>query len=147
MKIEIQNLDDKWFEKRNFKIGYGKFPYLLIKTDFNAFMQIPIHFNVNDEDLNYPGIHINGISEAELSAYEIDKSTELHDKLIEVAKSTKKSIDEKRNDSCSLCLVEGPKIGFYFIENRIEFHESIPAGGTLITSENQILAMNVPHYI
>ena len=67
--------------------------------------------------------------------------------LIEVFKTTKASIEKNRNAPCILCLVEGPKIGYYFKEDKITFNESIPSGGTLITSDNKILALNVEHYI
>jgi hypothetical protein len=146
MKIKILDLDN-WFQKRNFIKGYGKFPYIIIKTDYKAFMQIPIHFNANDDFINYPGIHINNISNDVLSIYELIKTSELHETLIDVCITTKKSIEENRKNPCVICLVEGPEIGYYFEEDKITFNSSIPSGGTLVTAENQILAMNTHHYI
>lgn len=148
MNLNIQNLDDKWFERRAFPIGYGKFPYIIIKTDYKALIQIPIHFNAEAGDyINYPGIHINNVSKEDIAAYEKDKTNALHDQLIEVAKTTKASIEENRNAPCILCLVEGPEIGYYFENDTVSFNKSIPSGGTLVTQENKIIALNVKHYI
>lgn len=148
MEITIQNLDEKWHEKRMFLNGYGKFPYIVIKTDYKTLIQVPIHFNADTNDfVNYPGIHINNIGKDVIAKYKIDKTSELHNELIEVFKTTKASIEKNRNAPCILCLVEGPKIGYYFKEDKITFNESIPSGGTLITSDNKILALNVEHYI
>jgi hypothetical protein len=146
MKKEIIDLDN-WFQKSSFIVGYGKFPYLIIKTDYKAFMQIPIHFNANDDYINYPGIHINNISDDVISKYESNKTSELHETLINVCKTTKKSIEENRKKPCVMCLVEGQKIGYYFEGDKITFNSNIPSGGTLVTSENIILALNSSHYV
>jgi hypothetical protein len=148
MNLNIQNLDDKWFERRAFPIGYGKFPYIIIKTDYKALIQVPIHFNAeNDDYINYPGIQINNVSKEDIAEYEKDKNNALHDQLIEVAKTTKASIEENRKAPCILCLVEGPEIGYYFENDTVSFNKSIPSGGTLVTQENKIIASNVKHYI
>jgi hypothetical protein len=146
MKIEIIDLDN-WFQKRNFINGYGKFPYIIIKTDYKAFMQIPIHFNAYDDYINYPGIHINNIGNDVLSIYELIKTSELHETLIDVCITTKNNIEKDIKKPCEICLVEGPDIGYYFEEDKITFNSSIPSGGNLITAENQILAKNTHHYI
>jgi hypothetical protein len=36
---------------------------------------------------------------------------------------------------------------YFFEESEITFSTSIPYGGTLVTQENKIIAMNVQHYI
>ena len=147
MKIEIIDLDNL-FQKRNFIIGYGKFPYIIIKTDYKALIQVPIHFNAEAGDYsNYPGIHVNNINEEDIAEYEKDKNNALHDQLIEVAKTTKASIEQNRNAPCIICLVEGPEIGYYFENDTVSFNKSIPSGGTLITQDNKIIALNVKHYI
>ncbi len=48
MENNTQNLDEKWYEKRMFRNGYGKFPYIILKAVWAMDMQIPIHFNAND---------------------------------------------------------------------------------------------------
>ena len=51
-----------------FTKGYGKFPYVILKVGHAIYMQIPIHFNKNNDLLNYPGTQINNIDEVDLEA-------------------------------------------------------------------------------
>jgi len=145
MGITIQNLDENAYEIRRFLNGYGMFPYLIIKTDFKAFIQIPIHFSEQNDAL--PGIQVNGFTPAELEEYKTTFQGRVHEHLLTVAQKTKASIESNRNSSCELCLVEGPQIGYYFIGETIALHTSIPSGGTLITQEHHLLAMHVQHYL
>jgi hypothetical protein len=48
---------------------------------------------------------------------------------------------------CTICLVEGPETAYYFDKEDIRFNINIPGGGTLITQQNKIVAMNVEHYL
>lgn len=73
MDINIQNLDEKWFEKRMFYNGYGKFPYIILKAGDAMFMQIPIHFNTNGDFENYPGTNLDDISDELLADYKKEK--------------------------------------------------------------------------
>ncbi len=147
MEIKIQNLDEKWYEKRMFYNAYGKFPYIILKAGYAMFMQIPIHFNTNGDFDNYPGTHINDVSEADLVDYEKDKIAELHNRLITHCQRIKNKIETDYNKPCSICLVEGPETAYYFDKDAITFSTIIPRGGTLLTQENKILAMNVEHYL
>ena len=147
MEIKIQNLDEKWYEKRMFYNGYGKFPYIILKAGYAMFMQIPIHFNTNGDFENYPGTNIDGISDELLADYEKYKTSALHDRLINHCKWVKARMESEKNREARICLVEGPEIAFYFEGNKITFNNSIPSGGTLVTQQNSILAMNVEHYI
>ncbi len=147
MEIKIQNLDEKWYEKRMFYNTYGRFPYIILKAGYAMFMQIPIHFNTNGDFDNYPGTHINDVSEANLVDYEKDKTAELHNRLITHCQRIKNKIETDYNKPCSICLVEGPETAYYFDKDAITFSTSIPRGGTLLTQENKILAMNVEHYL
>ena len=55
MKNNIQKIEDSnWHEHKMFKDGYGKFPYVILKVGYALFMQIPIHFNKNNDFINYP---------------------------------------------------------------------------------------------
>jgi len=143
MKIEIKNLDEKWYEHRMFLVGYGKFPYIILKSGYAMFM----HFNVDYDFDNYPGTHLNGITEKELFDYEKDKTAKLHHKLIEHCQKIKDKIETDFNKPCNICLVEGPETAYYFNEDGVKFSTTIPSGGTLLTPQNKILAMNVAHYI
>jgi hypothetical protein len=147
MENNTQNLDEKWHEKRMFNNGYGKFPYIILKAGWAIYIQIPIHFNANDNFENYPGTHLNDVSEAELSEYKKDKTAALHNRLIEHCKWIKNKIEADYNKPCKICLVEGPKTAYYFDKDDISFNDSIPSGGTLLTQANNIIAMNIPHYI
>ena len=147
MSINIKNLDEKWYEHRLFINGYGKFPYIILKTGHAIYMQIPIQFNINGDFVNNPGTNIENVSRQSLSDYEIDKKSELHDRIIEHCKWVKSRIEADKNRQARICLVEGPEIAYYFEESEITFSTSIPYGGTLVTQENKIIAMNVQHYI
>jgi len=147
MNINIKNLDEKWYEHKLFINGYGKFPYIILKTGNAIYMQIPIQFNINGDFVNNPGTNIEGVSSQSLSDYEIDKKSELHDRIIEHCKWVKSRIEADKNRQARICLVEGPEIAYFFEESEITFSTSIPYGGTLVTQENKIIAMNVQHYI
>jgi hypothetical protein len=70
-----------------------------------------------------------------------------HNRLIDLCQRIKNKVEADRKKPCRMCLVEGPETAYYFEEDEINFNESIPSGGTLLTQGNEILAMNVPHYI
>lgn len=61
-------------------------------------MQIPIHFNKNNDFDNYPGIHINGIDAFSLEEYNSDMKGELHDVLIERSIWVKNQIEEQKKN-------------------------------------------------
>jgi hypothetical protein len=126
--------------------GYGKFPYIILKTGYAIYMQIPIHFNTDDY-INFPGTNLNDISDKLLEDYKNDKKSELHDRLIEHCKWVKSKMETEKNREARICLVEGPEIGYYFEVDGITFTKSIPSGVTLVTQQNNILAMNANHYI
>ena len=127
--------------------GYGKFPYIILKTGYAIYMQIPIHFNIKDDIVNNPGTNIEGISEELLADYEQDKTSELHDLIIAHCKWVKAKMETEKNRGARICLVEGPEIAYYFEGDEITYTNSIPSGGTLVTQQNKILAMNTEHYL
>ena len=132
---------------QDFKKGYGKFPYIILKTGYAIFMQIPIHFNTNGDYVNFPGTNLNDISEELLADYENDKTSELHDRLIEHCKWVKAKMEADKNREAKICLVEGPEIAYYFDGDEINYTNSIPSGGTSVTQQNSILTMNTNHYL
>lgn len=143
----IQNLNEKWYEKRSFQIGYGKFPYIILKAEQAMYIQIPIHFNANGDFDNYPGTHMDGIRENEIADYKKGLTSILHQTILEYCQGVKNKIEADYQKPCNICLVEGPETAYYFDKEDIRFNSSIPSGGTLITQENKILAMNVKHYL
>ena len=148
MKNNIQNLDNEsLFERRSFLHGYGKFPYIIYKSGQAIYMQIPIHFNKNNDFDNYPGIHINGIDAFSLEEYNSDMKGELHDVLIERSIWVKNQIEEQTKKLAKICLVEALDLAHFFDGDEIKFSSEIPSGGTLISQEGKILGMNINHYI
>ncbi|MBU3681083.1 MAG: hypothetical protein FGM16_03985 [Flavobacterium sp.] len=147
MNNTINNLDDKWFEIRNFLPGYGHFPYVILKSGYALYMQIPIHFNVEPDVTKYPGTHINGISEADLAHFKANTNSAVHDLLIARTNDIKSKIEMDYEKPCLLCLVEGPERAYFFKDNEVNYSTAIPSGGTLLTPQNKILAMNAPHYL
>jgi hypothetical protein len=146
-KNELQIIENKPLQYQDFKKGYGKFPYIILKTGYAIYMQIPIHFNTNGDYINFTGTNLNDISKELLAAYENDKTSELHNKLIEHCKWVKSKMEADKNREATICLVEGPKIGYFFEGEQITFTNSIPYGGTLVTQQNDIIAMNANHYL
>lgn len=110
-------------------------------------MQIPIHFNKNNDFDNYPGIHINGIDAFSLEEYNSDMKGELHDVLIERSIWVKNQIEEQTKKLAKICLVEALDLAHFFDGDEIKFSSEIPSGGTLISQEGKILGMNINHYI
>lgn len=141
------NLKENWYEHKLFINGYGKFPYIILKNGYAIFMQIPIHFNSNGDFDNNPGTSIDGVSSQEIADYEVDKKSKLHDRLIAHCKWVKSKIEADKNREARICLVEGPEAAYYFEGDSITFSDKIPHGGTLVTQQNKIIAMNVDHYI
>jgi hypothetical protein len=135
------------WEQNHIINGYGKFPYVILKVGNTLYMQIPIRFNKDNDMINYPGIHINGISETELNAYEVNKSCSLHEKIMQHCHWMKNKIEADKSETVKMCLVEGPKTGYYFDENGVEFSKNIPKGGILLTQDHKVIGMNVKHYL
>jgi hypothetical protein len=138
---------DLIFQQKVFLNGYGKFPYVILKTGYAIYMQIPINFNTKGDFVNYPGTNIENISDELLANYEKDKTSELHDIIIKHCQWLKAKIEAEKNREARICLVEGPEIAYYFDIDEINFTKSIPTGGTLVTQQNKILAMNANHYL
>ena len=146
-KNELEVIENKPLQYQDFKNGYGKFPYIILKTGYAIYMQIPIHFNTQGDFINFPGTNLNDISEELISDYENDKTSKLHDRLIVHCKWLKAKIESDKNREASICLVEGPEIGYFFEGEDVTYTNSIPYGGTLVTQQNDVIAMNANHYM
>lgn len=147
MQTIEKNTQNQPLQYQDFKKGYGKFPYIILKTGYAIYMQIPIHFNTNGDYINFPGTNLDGISEQLLTEYGYDKTSELHDRLIEHCKWVKNKMETEKNREARICLVEGPEIGYFFEGEEVTYTNSIPYGGTLVTQQNDVLAMNANHYL
>ena len=56
-------------------------------------------------------------------------------------------MEADKNREAKIYLVEGPQTAYYFDGDTVAFSEKIPYGGTLVTQQNDIIAMNANHYI
>ena len=117
--------------------GYGQFPYVIVRLYSTYYMQMPIHF-VSEKKKGLKGIKV--LTDAE-------NFIENFPYLIEVASNYKKDLDAKNNLNHRLCVVVGKDQAYYFEEDEIRFNTSIPSGGTLVNSEQKIIAMAHDHFI
>lgn len=117
--------------------GHGQFPYVIVRMYYAFYMQIPIHF-VSKKKKGLKGIKV--LTDAE-------NFIENFPYLIEVASNYKRDLDAKNNLNHRLCLVVGKDQAYYFEEDEIRFNTSIPTGGVLVNSEQQIIAMAHDHFI
>jgi hypothetical protein len=147
MKAIEEKERDLMIQQKVFLDGYGKFPYIILKTGYAIYMQIPINFNTKGDFVNYPGTNIENISDELLANYEKDKTSELHDVIIKHCQWLKAKIEADKKREARICLVESPEIAYYFDIDEINFTNSIPSGGTLVTPQKKILAMNANHYL
>lgn len=138
----IKLTDEDPFELNTFLPGYGIFPYVILKTGFALFMQIPIQINKDYDLVKFPGTYINNVFE------EVQKDTEqFRDLLIEHTQKMKTKIEKDKKIQAQLCLVMNASEGHYFSNDTITKSNIIPTGGTLVTQGNVVMAMNREHYI
>jgi hypothetical protein len=117
--------------------GYGKFPYVIVRMHYAIYMQMPIHF-VSERKEGLKGIFVKSDAENNIDNFPY---------LIEVAAEYKRHLDTKDNRNHRLCVVVGKDQAYYFEEDEIRFSTSIPSGGTLVNSEQKIIAMAHDHFI
>ena len=136
-------------EVRKFPPGYGTFPYLILRMQPAVYMQIPIQINAPRVDIEqYPGTYLDGVSEEAISRYAVDKDSELHQLLLQHSRDWKRKTEVySKEKTIKLCLVTGPDRAHYFQNDEELAHHSIPSGGTLLSIRNEIIAMNVPHFL
>lgn len=134
--------DEDPFELNNFLPGYGIFPYVMVKTGYALYMQIPININKNYDLVKFPGKNITAVSE------EVQKDSERFlEVLIEHTQKMKTKIENDKKIQAQLCLVINPSECYYFSNDTIKKSNKIPCGGTLVTQENKVIAMNREHYL
>lgn len=145
--MTMNNLFLSTFTVSKFPNGYGKFPYLIVKVGNGLFRQIPIHLNHGSNYMEQlPGIHLNDVEEGEKNSLGIGEKSLLH-RLLELAKKVKLDLEKESRKSVRICLVEGKNSAYYFEADEIIFSSSIPSKETLLSRDNQIIAMGVHHYL
>jgi hypothetical protein len=130
-----------------FPLGYGKFPYLIVHVYSACYLQVPIYFSPSQQPDPEVGLCLPDVEPWMIDAFEQDTNTLLKNRLLEFAQEKKKQLEEKRKESVRMCLVLGPHHCIYFEKNEVNESEQIPEGGSLVNSENEIIAMNAKHYL
>jgi hypothetical protein len=123
--------------KNHLEMGYGKFPYVIIRLHYATYLQMPIHF-VKEQQEGLKGILIQTPSE------DVHEQQSL---LLNAVWQFKQQIDTQKNNSHRLCVVLNPHQAYYFDTEGLAFSTSIPTGGTLIANQNEFVAMAHPHYV
>ena len=132
-----------------FPPGYGTFPYIILKVGYAVYMQIPIQINAPRVDIEqYPGTYLDGLFEEAIARYAVDKDFELHELLLQHCRDWKRKTEfYSKEKTVKICLVTGPDRAHYFQNDEELVHSSIPSGGTLLSIRNEVIAMNIPHFI
>ena len=119
------------------EMGYGKFPYVIIRLHYAIYMQIPIHF-VKEQQEGMTGILIQTPS---------DDPIEQQSLLLNSTWRFKQQIDAQKKNFHRLCVVLDANQAYYFEPEGLKFSHSIPAGGKLIANQNEFVAIDHPHHI
>jgi hypothetical protein len=118
-------------------LGYGQFPYIIVRMHYAIYMQMPIHF-VSEKKEGLKGIIVKSGAE---------KFVDNFPYLLDVVSDYKRNLDTKNNRNHRICVVVGKNQAYYFEEDQIRFNTSIPFGGTLVNSDQQVIAMGQSHFI
>ena len=140
----------QWYQHRLFKPGYGRFPYIIVKIGYAQYMQIPIHFVDEGQPVNlktHPGTQVCDVPEI---IFQLDRQTQieyLHEEIMAATNTfiSKTRIYSKKDPEA--CLVLAKDNGYYYKQGVFEHSQSIPSGGTLLDQTNNIIGMNVEHYL
>ncbi|MDB2463813.1 hypothetical protein N9W69_03235, partial [Flavobacteriaceae bacterium] len=82
--------------------------------------------------------------------FQLDRQTQieyLHEEIMEATNTfiSKTRVYSKKDPEA--CLVLAKDKGYYYKQGVFEHSQSIPTGGTLVDQTNNIIAMNVEHYL
>ena len=140
----------QWYQHRLFKPGYGRFPYIVLKVGYAQYMQIPIHFLGEGQPVDikfHPGTQVRDVPEILLKADRETQIEYLHEQILEVTLMVITKIRVYSKKEPEACLVLAKDKGYYYKQGVFEHSQSIPTGGTLLDQLNNIIAMNVEHYL
>lgn len=141
---------ENYFQYRKFPVGYGQFPYILIKVAPAIYMQIPIHFvevGKKTEWKKYIGTHVEGVDKEILKQSRESQIFLLYDKIMEVTHYVIRKTIVYSKKEVKACLVLGKKQAIFYEDGNYTRKNIIPGGGTLLDQMNNIIAMNVKHYL
>jgi hypothetical protein len=138
------------FDKNyTFPKGYGQFPYILLKSYYAMFMQIPIHLLEGSEFLDfneYPGAQLLNVSESILKLEKHEQIKVLHDRLFEHTQWIYNKIEKDSGKPPLLWLVEDKNTAYCFENGKVKKSSQIPREGTLLNLLNQPIKMSGKHY-
>jgi hypothetical protein len=136
-------------EVRKFPAGYGQFPYLIIRMHYGVYMQIPIQLSTPEAGATpRPGIQISNLSDAQLTEYQVNLDSEVHEILVEHFRMWKQKTEfYNKGRKIECCIVEAPDRAYYFKGKEEIQMTAIPKGGTLLSATSEVIGMNVPHFI
>ena len=125
----------------NFSLGYGEFPYIIIREWHGVYRQIPV--NVGDLDEHQPKL--------KYSIRNTTAKTTQYKKLIKnelfIESIKKLALQAHMDYNKRSCLVLSPKRCIYFEDGRIENEsKSIPAGGKLLDMKGETIGQGGIHY-
>lgn len=140
----------QWHQHRLFKPGYGEFPYLILKVGHALYMQIPIHFLKEGEEVDvkkHPGTQVRNVKEKVLKESRESQIFLLQDEILATTEFVLSKIQStKPEKNLEACLVLGQKRALYFRDGRFTPQVYIPTGGALLDQMGNIIGMNVEHY-
>ena len=140
----------QWSNYRLLKKGYGEFPYIIIKIGHALFMQIPIHFLKEGEEIDtkkHPGTQVRPVSAEIFKEPLEDQIFLLQD---DILATTEYVLDKVRatkpEKKLEACLVLGKRQALYYYNGKFNPNTYIPTGGTLVDQGHKMIGMNVEHY-
>lgn len=125
-----------------FMLGYGLFPYIIIKDGFDKYMQIPIHINQYIDRINFPGTYLTGIEEEVQT--DPDKFIDL---LLVRTQKVKEIIEKNQKLEIQVCLVLSATECYNFDKKTVLKSDTIPTGGILVTQHMEIIVICRKHYL
>ena len=134
-------------EVSKFPTGYCQFPYLIIRMHYGVYMQIPIQLKPPEAGAPpRPGIQIPNLSAEQLTEYQSNLDSEVHDILVENFRRWKQKTEfYNKGRKIECCIVEAPDRAYYFKEKEEIKSSFIPRGGTLLSATSEVIGMNIPH--
>ena len=119
-------------------LGYGTFPYVILRVTGGVYMQFPIHF-YEGKNPEKPGLRVRVDSLA--------NEKQNFSSLFNVVRQFHQQINPVEAKALKMCLVLAPYVAYFFEDNAFTFSDEIPEGGSLIDSNYKVLALNSVHFI
>ena len=119
-------------------LGYGTFPYVILRVTGGVYMQFPIHF-YEGKNPEKPGLRVRVDS--------LTNENQNFSSLFNVVRQFHQQINPVEAKALKMCLVLAPYVAYFFEDNAFTFSDEIPEGGSLIDSNYKVLALNSVHFI